>query len=44
MKISKPKLSFWQIFNIDVEVLGISYGFGLQQTTINAMFFQQYFL
>ena len=35
MKISKPSLSFWQIFNMNVGFLGIQYSFGLQQTAIN---------
>lgn len=38
MKINKPKLSFWQIFNMNVGFLGIQYSFGLQQTAINPIF------
>ena len=38
MKISKPKLSFWQIFNMNVGFLGIQFSFGLQQTAINPIF------
>lgn len=38
MKIAKPKLSFWQIFNMNVGFLGIQYSFGLQQTAINPIF------
>jgi maltose/moltooligosaccharide transporter len=38
MKLSKPKLSFWQIFNMNVGFLGIQYSFGLQQTAINPIF------
>ena len=38
MKISKPNLSFWQIFNMNVGFLGIQYSFGLQQTAINPIF------
>ncbi len=38
MKISKPRLSFWQIFNMNVGFLGIQYSFGLQQTAINPIF------
>lgn len=38
MKILKPKLSFWQIFNMNVGFLGIQYSFGLQQTAINPIF------
>ena len=38
MKINKPSLSFWQIFNMNVGFLGIQYSFGLQQTAINPIF------
>jgi len=38
MKIKKPQLSFWQIFNMNVGFLGIQYSFGLQQTAINPIF------
>ena len=38
MKISKPSLSFWQIFNMNIGFLGIQYSFGLQQTAINPIF------
>lgn len=38
MKIKKPKLSFWQIWNMNVGFLGIQYSFGLQQTAINPIF------
>ena len=38
MKISKPSLSFWQIFNMNVGFLGIQYSFGLQQTAVNPIF------
>jgi maltose/moltooligosaccharide transporter len=38
MKIGKPQLSFWQIFNMNVGFLGIQYSFGLQQTAINPLF------
>lgn len=38
MNISKPRLSFWQIFNMNVGFLGIQYSFGLQQTAINPIF------
>ncbi|MGK0426099.1 MAG: maltose/moltooligosaccharide transporter [Ulvibacter sp.] len=38
MKIKKPTLSFWQIFNMNVGFLGIQYSFGLQQTAINPIF------
>ncbi len=36
--IKKPKLSFWQILNMNVGFLGIQYSFGLQQTAINPIF------
>lgn len=38
MQIKKPRLSFWQIFNMNVGFLGIQYSFGLQQTAINPIF------
>jgi maltose/moltooligosaccharide transporter len=38
MKLFKPRLSFWQIFNMNVGFLGIQYSFGLQQTAINPIF------
>ncbi len=38
MKFSKPNLSFWQIFNMNVGFLGIQFSFGLQQTAINPIF------
>ncbi|MFD0796463.1 MFS transporter [Maribacter chungangensis] len=38
MKIGKPSLSFWQIFNMNVGFLGIQYSFGLQQTAVNPLF------
>lgn len=38
MKIKKPSLSFWKIFNMNVGFLGIQYSFGLQQTAINPIF------
>ncbi|NCP89337.1 MAG: SLC45 family MFS transporter [Flavobacteriales bacterium] len=38
MKFTKPTLSFWQIFNMNVGFLGIQYSFGLQQTAINPIF------
>jgi len=36
--LKKPRLSFWQIFNMNVGFLGIQYSFGLQQTAINPIF------
>ncbi|MBT8180942.1 MAG: MFS transporter [Eudoraea sp.] len=38
MKIMKPELSFWQIFNMNVGFLGIQFSFGLQQSAINPIF------
>ena len=38
MKFTKPTLSFWQIFNMNVGFLGIQFSFGLQQTAINPIF------
>ena len=38
MKIKKPTLSFWQIFNMNVGFLGIQFSFGLQQTAVNPIF------
>ena len=38
MKLKKPSLSFWQIFNMNVGFLGIQYSFGLQQTAISPIF------
>ena len=36
--MGKIKLSFWQIFNMNVGFLGIQFSFGLQQTAINPIF------
>lgn len=38
MTLPKPKLSFWQIWNMNVGFLGIQYSFGLQQSAINPIF------
>lgn len=38
LKNIKPRLSFWQIFNMNVGFLGIQYSFGLQQSAINPIF------
>ncbi len=38
MRIGKPELSFWQIFNMNVGFLGIQFSFGLQQSAINPIF------
>jgi maltose/moltooligosaccharide transporter len=36
--IAKPRLSFWQIINMNVGFFGIQYSFGLQQTAINPLY------
>ncbi len=36
--LKKPKLSFWQIWNMNVGFLGIQFSFGLQQTAVNPIF------
>lgn len=36
--IKKPKLNFWQIWNMNVGFFGIQFSFGLQQTAINPIF------
>lgn len=36
--ITKPKLSFWQIWNMNVGFFGIQFSFGLQQTAVNPIF------
>ena len=38
MKRAKPRLTFWQIFNMNVGFLGIQFSFGLQQTAVNPIF------
>ena len=38
MKIKKPSLSFWQIFNMNVGFFGIQFSFGLQQSAVNPIF------
>ncbi len=38
MKFTKPSLSFWQIWNMNVGFFGIQFSFGLQQTAINPIF------
>ena len=35
MSLLKPRLSFWQIINMNVGFLGIQYSFGLQQSAVN---------
>ncbi len=34
----KPKLSFWQIINMNVGFFGIQYSFGLQQSAVNPIY------
>lgn len=36
--MTKPKLSFWQIWNMNLGFFGIQFSFGLQQTAINPIF------
>lgn len=36
--MNKPKLSFWQIWNMNIGFFGIQFSFGLQQTAINPIF------
>ncbi|HEX7902481.1 MAG TPA: MFS transporter [Chitinophagaceae bacterium] len=38
MSISKPRLSFWQIINMNVGFFGIQYSFGLQQSAVNPIY------
>lgn len=38
MKFKKPKLSFWQIWNMNVGFFGIQYSFGLQQSAVNPIY------
>ncbi|MDZ4146911.1 MAG: MFS transporter [Flavobacteriaceae bacterium] len=38
MKLFKPRLSFWQIWNMNVGFFGIQFSFGLQQTAVNPIF------
>ncbi len=38
MPLSKPRLRFWQIINMNVGFFGIQYSFGLQQTAINPLY------
>ena len=38
MKIVKPKLNFWQIWNMNVGFFGIQFSFGLQQTAVSPIF------
>lgn len=36
--LSKPKLSFWQILNMNVGFFGIQYSFGLQQSAVTPIY------
>lgn len=36
--MTKPKLSFWQIWNMNLGFFGIQFSFGLQQTAVNPIF------
>ncbi|MGR3811946.1 MFS transporter [Jiulongibacter sp. NS-SX5] len=36
--MKKPKLSFWQIINMNVGFFGIQYSFGLQQSAVNPIY------
>lgn len=38
MSLLKPKLSFWQIINMNVGFFGIQYSFGLQQSAVNPIY------
>ncbi len=38
MKIKKPRLNFWQIWNMNVGFFGIQFSFGLQQTAVSPIF------
>lgn len=38
MRISRPRLSFWQIINMNVGFFGIQYSFGLQQSAVNPIY------
>ncbi|MEN9548346.1 MAG: hypothetical protein RIR12_937 [Bacteroidota bacterium] len=38
MYLQKPKLSFWQIINMNVGFFGIQYSFGLQQSAVNPIY------
>lgn len=38
MSLAKPRLSFWQIINMNVGFFGIQYSFGLQQSAVNPIY------
>ncbi len=38
MSLQKPRLSFWQIINMNLGFFGIQYSFGLQQSAVNPIY------
>ncbi|MCX6316387.1 MAG: MFS transporter [Bacteroidetes bacterium] len=38
MNFTKPRLSFWQIINMNLGFFGIQYSFGLQQSAVNPIY------
>jgi maltose/moltooligosaccharide transporter len=38
MSLPKPRLSFWQIINMNLGFFGIQYSFGLQQSAVNPIY------
>lgn len=38
MSLTKPRLSFWQIINMNLGFFGIQYSFGLQQSAVNPIY------
>jgi maltose/moltooligosaccharide transporter len=38
MTLPKPRLSFWQIINMNLGFFGIQYSFGLQQSAVNPIY------
>jgi maltose/moltooligosaccharide transporter len=38
MAFTKPRLTFWQIINMNVGFFGIQYSFGLQQSAVNPIY------
>ncbi|MBM3417003.1 MAG: SLC45 family MFS transporter [Bacteroidetes bacterium] len=38
MPFTKPRLSFWQIINMNLGFFGIQYSFGLQQSAVNPIY------
>lgn len=38
MSFTKPRLTFWQIINMNVGFFGIQYSFGLQQSAVNPIY------